>query len=338
MHRTKIAPIVGSLFALAIAFGHEGNVQAADDIISDAARNHFRSGVHLLEDPDGARYEEAYSEFKAAYSQSRSPKILGNIGFCAMMLERDGEAIDAYTRYLQEVPDIDREERDQINRDLQTLKSSAVRIRVRVNERGAVLTDRRLPVRGSTITNLYRIDGNTVEVLVRPGHHQMRVKVGDRESATWDFDAVPGTPAAHEFVLLEPVAQQAEERKSPKVLPWALTVGGGLMLLGSSVTGLMAWSLTRDLEKQCPNDVCPPGSGFESDRDQARTFARITDGLLIGGGVIALSGVTWLLLSNGSNGSAAGVKGQGQPPRSVATRPTFVCNGTGCLGGFEGRF
>src|SRR6476659_9259610 len=58
--------------------------------ISDEARSHFFAGVALLQDPEGEKVEEAYREFKKAYEISGSPKILGNMGFCAMRLERDG--------------------------------------------------------------------------------------------------------------------------------------------------------------------------------------------------------------------------------------------------------
>src|SRR6266481_4578482 len=67
---------------------------AADPPVTPEARTHFAAGVNLLRDPDGARYEEAYREFKAAYAASPSYKILGNLGLCAMKLERDGEAIE----------------------------------------------------------------------------------------------------------------------------------------------------------------------------------------------------------------------------------------------------
>ena len=71
-------------------------VLAQDVPISDEARAHFTTGVNLLQDPDGARYEEAYREFKEAYAESPSWKILGNLGICAMKLERDSEAISAF--------------------------------------------------------------------------------------------------------------------------------------------------------------------------------------------------------------------------------------------------
>ena len=71
---------------------------APDDSRVEEARLHFNAGVAYLQDPEGERYEEAYAEFKKSYELSKSPKVLGNVGLCAMMLERDGEAIDAYTR------------------------------------------------------------------------------------------------------------------------------------------------------------------------------------------------------------------------------------------------
>ena len=102
----------------------------AEDAASDPARQQFRAGIAYLEDPEGARYEDAYAAFKKAYELSKSPKVLGNIGLCAMKLERDGEAIEAYQRYLKEVPDIDPDERAQIEGDLPTLVASAARVAI----------------------------------------------------------------------------------------------------------------------------------------------------------------------------------------------------------------
>ena len=102
------------------------------EALRDEARKHVRAGVSYLEDPEGARFEEAYHAFKAAFAASPSPKILGNIGLCAMKLERDGEAIDAFQRYLAEVKDLDADERAQVTRDLTTLRTGVVRLELRV--------------------------------------------------------------------------------------------------------------------------------------------------------------------------------------------------------------
>src|SRR5262245_33989950 len=90
-------------------------VAHADEVqITPGARARFTAGVNLLKDPEGPRYEEAYREFKAAYAASPSYKILGNLGLCAMKLERDEEAIAAYERYLKEGKDLDPAEVTQV--------------------------------------------------------------------------------------------------------------------------------------------------------------------------------------------------------------------------------
>ena len=76
---------------IALLIATSATAASADVPISDAARQHFQAGVNLLQDPDGARYAEAYREFQTAYADSPSWKILSNIGITALKLERDGE-------------------------------------------------------------------------------------------------------------------------------------------------------------------------------------------------------------------------------------------------------
>ncbi|HKY36226.1 MAG TPA: hypothetical protein VJN18_09825, partial [Polyangiaceae bacterium] len=57
---------------LLVGLLHARGATAADVVISDKARAHFTAGVSLLQDPDGARHEEAYREFQAAYADSPS--------------------------------------------------------------------------------------------------------------------------------------------------------------------------------------------------------------------------------------------------------------------------
>jgi len=61
---------------LALAVGGASTSAFADDVqVTPEAREKFKAGVALLQDPDGARYEEAYFAFKAAYAISPSPNI-----------------------------------------------------------------------------------------------------------------------------------------------------------------------------------------------------------------------------------------------------------------------
>src|ERR1700677_4255465 len=96
-HWAALSGLAMSVAALAPSAG------AADEVvITEEARTHFSAGVALLQDPKAPRYEEAYREFRAASAAPPSYKILGNLGLCAMKIERAAEAIHAYETYLKE--------------------------------------------------------------------------------------------------------------------------------------------------------------------------------------------------------------------------------------------
>lgn len=270
---------------------------------TDVAREHFKAGVRHLQDPDGARYEDAYREFRAAYATTPSPKILGNIGLCAMKLERDGEAIDAYTRYLAEVPDVDAEERDQITKDLQAMKSGVVRVTLAFKGAGAVtFVDTRTPTTGIPVVNVYGPVSGETSIGVRPGRHRIEARAANGDqAAAWELDAAPGSQAQHLFVVAPKEVPQSVktpvhlEDPPSHVAPWTLTIAGGAMLVGGAVTGAIAMSKYQKLESRCPDSTCPTNSGLDADRDSIKRYTRATDILLIGGGVVAATGIVWLI-------------------------------------------
>lgn len=268
--------------------------------ISEEAKQHFSAGVSLLQDPEGEKVEEAYRQFRTAYDLSGSAKILGNMGFCAMRLERDGEAIDAYSRYLREVPDIDAEERAQIVRDLQTLTVGVARISIESNVPNAMILDERVPVRGSRVTNSYGpMTGNKIEIGIRPGHHLITVKAPGREDAQWELEAYAGSKESHAFVLKTPTVQQPyplsgpAEDKPSYFGPILVLSAGGAMLVGGGITGIVALNKTSDIKDACPNDVCPRTYDLAGERSSARTFVGVTDLLLALGTVTVLGGLYW---------------------------------------------
>ncbi len=174
----------------------------ADDVpISEAARQHFQAGVNLLQDPDGARYAEAYREFKTAYADSPSWKILSNLGITALKLERDGEAAEAFTNYLVGGgAAIDADERAQVERDLQTLRAGLVRVSIssdppRSHDHRRARAERgwhgRQPLRSADVVARARIRG---------GHHRMTASANGYLDSVWEFDT-PTQGDSHRFTL-----------------------------------------------------------------------------------------------------------------------------------------
>jgi hypothetical protein len=300
--------------------------------ISDEARKHFRAGVNYLQDPDGERIEEAYIEFKRAYEISKSPKILGNIALCAMRLERDGEALEAYTRYLSGANDIKADDREQIERDLQTLTASAVRLSITSDAKEATVVDARYPNQGAPVTNRYVLRDGKAEIIVRAGHHVVRLQTDGVDRGQWQFDALGGTSQSRNFPLTAVAeARSVAPSRSAPVLPWVLLGVGGAALTGGAVTGVLALRGVNDLEDRCPNNECPSDSDYESRKRSTKTFAVATDVLLLSGGVAAAVGAGWLLFGSGSK-TATKDASYGNVVGSAA------CTPAGCAAFLKARF
>jgi hypothetical protein len=292
---------------LAFALSTAADASAQEVQITEKARAHFRAGVNYLQDPDGARYEEAYREFRTAYAESPSWKILGNLGIAAMKLERDGEAIEAFKKYLAEGGDnIATEERRQFERDLQTLEASIVQIKVSSNPPGASIVDERIPVRGEPSVNRYGpLDGELV-IGVRPGHHRVTAKLTGYEDSLWEFDARPAESQTHVFELQKPAAPvvqpagpggpqppAGEQARMERPVPVGVYIGlaaTGAFAIGAGVTGVLATRKKGDFEDM--NNGTDP-AGAETLKEDGQRLNLIAD-VLLGGAVVA-GGVTAVL-------------------------------------------
>ena len=270
-----------------------------DDKKKEEARFHFRAGVNLLQDPDQPRYDEAYAEFKRAYALAPSPVMLGNMGLCAMKLERDAEAIEAYTRYLTEVDDLDPAERAQAERDLVTLKAGLALITVESRPNGAIVRDTRTPVRGEPITNTYGPLHGALRLGVRRGHHLLTARFADGTESSWELDVNGG-----ESHLFEPPAREVARPASPPVaevqvkrpIPPAVYIGGiatGALALGTIATGALAVNARSDFE--AANDGTSRSHASEL-RDKTQTLNVVAD-VCLGATVVAAAVTTYFYLT-----------------------------------------
>jgi hypothetical protein len=274
----------------------------ADVTISEDARSHFRAGVSLLEDPSGARYEEAYVEFKAAYASSPSPKILGNMGLCAMKLERDAEAIKAYDGYLAGVPDA--ADRQQVQTDLATLKAGLVHVTLKISAKGASIVDTRTPTRGAAVTNGYGPADTTFEMGIHPGNHTMRARLAGFPDASWEFEARPGTPLSHEFTFEAKATAPAIETAGPAVekkrpIPLLVFIVGGASIAAAgagTVTGILA--LGKNSDYKAANDG-QHVSQANSLKSSGQTLNVLTD-VLFGTAIVGAGVTTYLYLARPS--------------------------------------
>jgi len=289
---------------LAIAFAAKSS--RADVPISAESRAHFAAGVNMLKDPEAPRYEDAYREFTAAYAASPSSKILGNLGLCAMKLERDEEAVAAYDKYLAESKDLKPSEVQQVSADLATLRAGLVHVTVDSDPPGARLVDVRLPVRGEKITNAYGPIVQSTGLGLHAGSHQITAKLEGYPDQTWEFEASAGqTLPQHPFVFTKPVASILPSAPPPvtaEPMPvvvikrpltpgfWIGVTATGALTVATVVTGVLA--LGKHSQFVTDNNGQDPTEA-QSVKSSGQTLNVINDACF--GGAIAAAVVTTIL-------------------------------------------
>jgi tetratricopeptide (TPR) repeat protein len=104
MSRLEIALVLATLLVPTAASAQTTASEVAPDMsLADReAHARFESGRLAME---SGRYEEALADFTRSYELSGRGIILFNIGLVHDRLRRDGEALDAFERYLEAVPD-----------------------------------------------------------------------------------------------------------------------------------------------------------------------------------------------------------------------------------------
>lgn len=284
----------------------------ADVEITPKARDYFKAGVSYLKDPDGARYEEAYQAFKAAYAESPSWKILGNLGIAAMKLERDKDAIDAFERYLKESgTELDEGERSQVQRDLDTLRTGVVKVTITASPGSVQLVDEHLKSSG-TVTNRYDLSDGKAELGLRAGRHRITARVAGYDDGKWEVDLAPGSSVDHAFELkqegtaagTEPGAgngatgplTDAGPKRMERPIPgmvWVGVAATGAFVVGATITGLIASGKRSDFNDK--NDGSDPQAADKLKND-GQKMNLITD-VLLGGAVVAGAVTAVLFLS-----------------------------------------
>ncbi|HEX9619453.1 MAG TPA: hypothetical protein VF989_04925 [Polyangiaceae bacterium] len=330
------------LFTIAIVLFGDPRPAGAQQV-SEEAKRLFKNGVELLQS-DPPNYQDAYYQFKLAYEASSSWKVLGNLGLCAFKLERDGEALDYYTRYLEEGGGaVARDEREALERELLVINGNSTVVSLTSTAPDAELVDTRAGT--SVPPQSYSFSDGKLELRLRAGNHSLRARDSAGKELERQVVLSPGKPVSHDFDFdAEPEAAPSEMDEPAGAAGGTTDTGGssggGLrtvgyvtagigaaVLVAGGITGLLAKGKESSALEQCMGNVC--AGAAEEDFDSAASMASVTNILLIGGGVAAAAGVSMILFGGPSSSSEAA-------PRSVNVVPIVAANGGGIFA--RGRF
>jgi hypothetical protein len=281
----------------------------------------FAAGVALIQDPDGAKYEEAAAQFRRAYELIGSWKVLGNLALCLMHLERDGEAISAYEKYLSlGGKEIAKDERAQIERDLATLKVQVATVRFELPSGDATISDERTNSRGVRILNKYAAT-SSLQLGLHPGDHLISVRFAAGTSAEWRTSLGPASVSSHRFEpapissgtalspIVPPPGESAVDKRvhhagdsssstGQRTLGYVVGAAGVGAIGVGAVFGLQTFSKWSSAKSDCMN-------GGACDASGARAAGNLSTILFVAGAAVTAGGLVLVLTARPSEPGAA---------------------------------
>jgi hypothetical protein len=217
----------------------QGAPPAADPAKIEEAKKHMQAGAAFYNDPSGHKCEEAIREFGKAYELSGSLNALKGQAVCNLELERDGEAIEQYTKYLAaKGATIDPADKAQVETDVNTLRASVASVSFSTDHAGVKITDTRTPSKGFPITNRYPLPMTGRKIGIHPGQHTFVASTEGMPDQTWTMEIVNGGKFEHtfEFDKGKPVVVEGDKVEKPaeqkmvkrRPVPTSVFVTGGL--------------------------------------------------------------------------------------------------------------
>ena len=250
------------------------------------AKKHMEAGAAFFNDPAGHKCEEAFAEFEKAYDLVGSLNALKGMAFCAMFLERDGEAIELYETLLERKgSQIDRADKQQIESDLKALHTAVAVVTLKTNVAGLTIVDTRTPAKGYPITNRYKIEENQLQLGVHPGAHEFRAQIDGKPEQVWRVEIKNGGSYERSFefgVTTEvpndkPAPVKVVAPSSRPIPTSVFIVGGATVALGAAgaVVGVLAKGARADYE--AANGKEPDKAQLDAKRSKVVTMNLIAD-------------------------------------------------------------
>lgn len=285
----------------------------------EAARAHFFRGVKYYE---GGDFRWALLEFQRAFDLSGNYRVLYNLARVSEELNTYAEATRAFEEYLRlGGDDIDPRRREEVLRELETLRPKLAHVTITVSPNGAsVIVDNR-PVGKGPLRDPIVVDAGEHFITVRhPGYVQAEksivVAAGDKLQETLSLRRTP--PPQRAMAGVAQPSRPEVGREASKAVPveprdeglsfaaTATWVGTGVLAAGAAVTGGLAVMRAKDLA-----DLRNSATSTQEERDavqrKARLFALTSDVLT---GAAVLAGATALYFTFGP--SSAGPEQEGQ--------------------------
>jgi hypothetical protein len=298
-------PSARSTLCLAALLGMQWAAPALSEATTptEEARAHLQAGLAAMRTKTREGFDKAYHEFKAAYDLTGSLKSLANFGAAAAALERDGEAIEALTRFISLGPgDVGVEDATAIRARLAELQAGSAT--VKLDAPGAFwIVDTRRDGSGDVVNEYGPFEGRA-EFRVRAGDHQLELSRAELAAPEWRGELRPGNVVTHTFApVLEPspvefadaaaaVPDGGTSTSLTHMIPYVFWGAGAAAGIAATVFALEANRLQNeadaDFDRRCPFGTSAEPGCEKVTAGSAKAANWRTGALLTGMGALGL--------------------------------------------------
>jgi tetratricopeptide (TPR) repeat protein len=265
---------------------------------------------------DAKKYDEALELFSKALEETGSPNARLYVARCLRELERNARAYDEMRTTVRSATRLAKKE----ERYVQTRDAAAAELAVleqRVGRLSVAFSGK--PDDPTLWVNDERIDRARWEmpIAVEPGGSKVRAEDAAGRTITKVIEVKAGESRALALNFDQPVEAPIDEPEEPEEPDTDTTEGGsvriaGYVVLGLGIAGLAAFGITEamaasefsSLEDACGTARCTdPAQADTVDRGKTlETVARIS---AVGGGVLAVAGITMIVVGGPEESDSA---------------------------------
>jgi hypothetical protein len=270
-----------------------GNVTKAN---LDEAQKRFRRARELYDEND---FRAALVEMQRAYELAPNYKLLFDLGQIQYQLKDYPAAMKAFNRYLSDGgADISAARRDEVQKDIERLKSRVGTLKITTSEPGAEISIDDVSVGKTPLEGTLVSAGRrkvTATLAGRPPISKV-IDVGGTDVLDLPFD-FGKAPSGDEIPKTPPPGLQKDQGSSGVWVPWAIT---GALGVGTLATGLLTLKASGDVDDKLATAGITKAQLDEA-RSSAKTMGIVNDIFFVGTAI----GLTTAIIVTASSGKKA---------------------------------
>ncbi|MBI5535379.1 MAG: PEGA domain-containing protein [Deltaproteobacteria bacterium] len=298
----------------------------------EEAQRRFEQGKELYEEND---FRGALIEFRRAYQLAPNYKLLYTIAQVYYQLQDYASSLQTFEKYLADGGrEVTAARKAEVEKEIERLKTRVAKVDISTNVPGATISIDDVEVGTTPFSKPVMVSAGRRKVTASlkgktPVTRMLDLAGGDTSRLAIELQAGDDSQAGREgneakpggASSVNPIHPEPEKPASTGKFPWIAWGVTGLFAVGTTITGVLALSASKDLASK--RDTPNVGSDtLEDARSKTSTLALTTD--ILGAATLVAGGVSlYLTLKKGESAPASGTVQLGFAPGTVQVLGRF---------------